>query len=78
MREIPDTAGTVASRHERWVINKIRALGAYYSKGVEGGSEFRHALNRVGSLAELRDLIASAFTADGQPTGQVVTSATVL
>ena len=26
---------------ERWVINKLRALGAWYTKGLVGGSELR-------------------------------------
>jgi tRNA-dihydrouridine synthase B len=48
--------------HDRWVVNKIRALGAYYTKGVEGGAELRAGLNTTSSVAELRNLIARFFT----------------
>jgi hypothetical protein len=47
--------------HDRWVVNKIRALGGYYTKGIEGGPELRHALNSAPSLPSLRELIARAF-----------------
>jgi len=47
--------------HQRWVVNKLRALGAYYTKGVENGAELRSGLNRAGSLSELRDLINRFF-----------------
>ena len=50
-----------AKAHDRWVINKIRALGGYFTKGIEGGAELRHALNSTPSLEALRDLIASTF-----------------
>jgi tRNA-dihydrouridine synthase B len=49
--------------HDRWVINKVRALGGYYTKGVEGGAELRNSLNRVETLAGLRDLIEDFFLA---------------
>lgn len=48
-------------RHDRWVVNKIRALGAYYTKGVEGGPELRSGLNSSISVEALRDLIARFF-----------------
>jgi tRNA-dihydrouridine synthase B len=47
--------------HDRWVVNKLRALGAYYTKGIETGSEFRSALNTTASLDELRELIGKFF-----------------
>ena len=47
--------------HDRWVINKIRALGAYYTKGVEGGAELRHSLNTVNTLSHLRSLVTKFF-----------------
>jgi tRNA-dihydrouridine synthase B len=47
--------------HDRWVVNKLRALGAYYTKGIDDGAEFRSALNTTGSLEELRDLIRGFF-----------------
>jgi len=48
-------------RHDRWVVNKIRALGAYYTKGVEGGPELRSGLNSSISVEALRELIARFF-----------------
>ena len=51
------------SGHDRWVINKIRALGAYYTKGVEGGPKLREGLNHAKSLDELRELIRTHFFA---------------
>jgi len=49
--------------HDRWVINKIRALGSWYTKGLEDGSHLRIAVNKAESLAELRDLIGAFFLA---------------
>jgi nifR3 family TIM-barrel protein len=50
-----------ARSHDRWVINKVRALGSWYTKGLDGGSHLRIAINSAGSLCELRDLISSFF-----------------
>jgi tRNA-dihydrouridine synthase B len=47
--------------HERWVMNKLRALGGYYTKGYEGGSQLRAAINTAPSLGHLQGLIASFF-----------------
>jgi tRNA-dihydrouridine synthase B len=47
--------------HDRWVINKLRALGAYYTKGFERGAQLRTAINTTTSLTELRSLIAGFF-----------------
>jgi len=58
---------TARRSHERWVINKIRALGSWYTKGVENGSQLRTRLNQTESLGELRDLIAEAFGLVEQP-----------
>ena len=52
-----------ACSHDRWVINKIRALGSWYTKGLEGGSHLRTAINSAESLPRLRDLIGSFFLA---------------
>src|SRR5437899_1209216 len=49
--------------YERWVINKIRALGSWYTKGVVNGSQLRTAINSAESLAALRELIAQFFFA---------------
>jgi hypothetical protein len=50
-----------SSTHDRWVVNKLRALGAYYTKGIENGADFRSGLNTTASLDALRDLIHVFF-----------------
>ena len=52
---------TAAPQHDRWVINKVRALGSWYTKGLENGSHLRTAINSAESLAALRDVIAAFF-----------------
>jgi tRNA-dihydrouridine synthase len=47
----------------RWVINKIRALCAWYSKGLDGGSHLRARVNTAATLSELRDIIEAFFFA---------------
>jgi nifR3 family TIM-barrel protein len=57
-----------AGTHDRWVINKVRALGSYYTKGLDGGSRLRTAINTAGSLGVLIDTIRAFFvTADAEP-----------
>jgi len=48
---------------ERWVINKIRALCSWYTKGFEGGAQFRIGVNSTKSIAELSELIETFFLA---------------
>jgi nifR3 family TIM-barrel protein len=50
-----------ARGRERWVINKLRALMAWYSKGVENGSHLRGRINTCNSLGELREIIDEFF-----------------
>ena len=50
-----------ARTRERWVINKLRALGAWYTKGFDNGSRLRVAINHAGSLDELRAIIRDFF-----------------
>src|SRR5436190_882639 len=42
-----------AETHDRWVVNKLRALAGYYTKGLEGGAPLRAAINQAESLAAL-------------------------
>ncbi|MGH9411381.1 MAG: tRNA dihydrouridine synthase DusB [Vicinamibacterales bacterium] len=51
-----------ATRHDRWVINKLRALNAWYTKGLDNGSHLRIAINSAESLDRLRDIIAEFFS----------------
>jgi hypothetical protein len=55
-----------ASSHDRWIVNKLRALGGYYTRGFEGGSHLRVAVNRAPSVAALIALI-EAFFASPEP-----------
>ncbi|HUE86835.1 MAG TPA: tRNA-dihydrouridine synthase [Vicinamibacterales bacterium] len=48
-------------RHDRWIINKVRALCSWYTKGLDNGSHLRIQVNQAQSLGELRDLIARFF-----------------
>ena len=59
IENVPDS-GKALSR-ERWVINKIRALCSWYTKGFDGGAQFRIGVNSAKSIPELRDLIQSFF-----------------
>ena len=53
---------TAAARsHDRWVINKIRALMSWYSKGLDGGSQLRVRINGADSVAALHDIIIDVF-----------------
>ena len=54
-------APVAASGHERWVINKLRALCAWYSKGLESGSHLRISINSAESVAQLRHIIDNFF-----------------
>jgi len=50
-----------AVSHDKWVINKLRALGSYYTKGLENGSHLRMKINTALTLSELRDAITDFF-----------------
>jgi tRNA-dihydrouridine synthase B len=52
-----------ARGRERWVINKVRALCSWYTKGFENGGHLRAGVNTASSLAELRELIETFFFA---------------
>ena len=43
------------------MINKLRALGSWYTKGGHGGSRLRTAINSAESVAELRDIVDQFF-----------------
>jgi len=61
----------VAVRRERWVINKLRALCSWYSKGLEGGSHLRTRVNAVESIRELRDVVTAFFLSCERHTASV-------
>ena len=53
-----------ATTHDRWVINKLRALGSWYTKGLDNGSHLRAIVNAADSLAALRQALGDFFFAD--------------
>ena len=60
---LPATGNRLPARRERWVINKVRALSSWYSKGFDGGSHFRVRVNACESVAQLRDSVEEFFPA---------------
>jgi len=48
---------------ERWVINKLRALCAWYTKGLDGGSHLRVRVNSATSIRQLREIVDECFLA---------------
>jgi tRNA-dihydrouridine synthase B len=55
-----DISGPARGR-DRWVVNKVRALNSWYSKGLDRGSQFRIAINSADSIPRLRDIVAEFF-----------------
>jgi nifR3 family TIM-barrel protein len=56
----PTTAGP-ARGYDRWVINKLRALNSWFTKGLDNGSHLRVAINQAESIAGLRRIIEEFF-----------------
>ena len=44
----------VHQNREKWVVNKIRALCSWYTKGMEGGARLRAHINTLSDLPTLR------------------------
>jgi tRNA-dihydrouridine synthase len=63
--QAPSLEGPATQRpargRDRWVINKIRALGSWYTKGLEGGSHLRVGINSAESVSDLESLIRRFF-----------------
>jgi len=49
------------TRHERWVVNKLRALMSWYSKGLSNGGHLRTDINAARSVTELREIVGKSF-----------------
>ena len=49
------------ARHERWVINKLRALMSWYSKGLQNGGHLRTDINAASSISHAREIIEEFF-----------------
>jgi tRNA-dihydrouridine synthase B len=56
-----------ARGRERWVINKLRALNSWHTKGLDNGSHLRVAINAAESIAQLREIIEEFFQTDRVP-----------
>jgi tRNA-dihydrouridine synthase B len=56
-------SGIAARGHDRWVINKLRALNSWYTKGIENGSHLRVKVNAAESIAQLKAVIEDFFMA---------------
>jgi tRNA-dihydrouridine synthase B len=63
VREADRPVERLRQSRERWVVNKVRALGSWYTKGLDNGSHLRTAINRSESLDALRDAIEAFFFA---------------
>ena len=50
-----------ARGREKWVINKLRALNSWYTKGLDNGSHLRVSINAAESIPQLRDIIEAFF-----------------
>ncbi len=59
-----DRGSRLARGRDRWVINKIRALSAWYTRGFENGSHLRQSVNNTETLAALRSTIIEFFGVD--------------
>jgi len=55
--------------HQRWVINKVRALMSWYSKGLHGGGRLRTAINAAESISQVRDIVRDFFSAPSHESG---------
>jgi tRNA-dihydrouridine synthase B len=64
--EMPTPAAGLPSgraRHERWVINKMRALMSWYSKGLHNGGHLRTGINSATSITHVREIVEQFFSA---------------
>jgi tRNA-dihydrouridine synthase B len=64
-----------ARGHDRWVINKLRALNTWYTKGLDNGSHLRVATNAAESIAHLRAIVEDFFLAGPQLEKSLIASA---
>jgi tRNA-dihydrouridine synthase B len=55
---------TMRASHQRWVVNKLRALMSWYSKGLPNGGHLRTAINAAASIAEARQIVVEFFATE--------------
>ena len=53
-----------ARGHQKWVVNKLRALNSWYTKGLDNGSRLRVSVNAAESVPRLREIIAEFFATE--------------
>ena len=58
--QLPESSGP-ARGHDRWVINKLRALNSWYTKGLDNGSHLRVSVNAAESIPHLRAIVEEFF-----------------
>jgi tRNA-dihydrouridine synthase B len=58
---LPASPDAPARGREKWVINKLRALLSWYSKGFENGSHLRVRVNGAQSIAQVREIVDEFF-----------------
>jgi len=56
-----DTGQVARRSRDRHVVNKLRALSAWYTRGFEHGHHLRHTINRTESVPALRQVICDFF-----------------
>jgi len=64
----PPERGAATRGHDKWVVNKLRALNSWYTKGLDNGSHLRVAINAAESIAQLREIIEEFFESAPAPT----------
>jgi tRNA-dihydrouridine synthase B len=71
--------GKPARGHHRWVINKLRALNSWYTKGIDNGSHLRVAINAADSIPHLRQIILDFFASgDTAQTSRAASAASTI
>lgn len=60
----PGGAAEPARGRAKWVVNKLRALNSWYTKGLDGGSRLRIQINAAESIPQLRAIIEDFFLRD--------------
>jgi tRNA-dihydrouridine synthase B len=70
VREADQPVDRLRRSRERWVVNKVRALGSWYTKGLDNGSHLRTAINQSESLDALREVIATFFFGAAADSGE--------
>ncbi len=73
----PSAMERAARGRQRWVINKVRALATWYTKGLDNGSHLRIAVNQCESIPQLREIVAGFFFGGSSAGEGLAASATV-